>query len=595
MIGALLYLRLMSLRNLVVYRIGRLRQPKYLVGTAVAVAYFYFVLLQRPAMQGVPAAGRAPAVAGAGMIGMALVCVGMSALALIRIAFAWIAPADKPALRFSEAEIAFLFPAPVTRRALIHFRLLSAQFAILFTSVLMAFFFNRLGNVGGNRAQQAVGWWVVLSTYDLHLNATNLTLARLREKASGFLLWRAAAVAAIVLYAIAVAWSAASFAGGIQPGDLASARGADGLVPGLLRSSPLRWLILPFSIVFGPYFAAGMRDFGLAMIPALLLLALHYYWVSSSEASFEEGSIALAEKRTAARAAVQRGELPSIGSSRPRGRAGPFPLSPSGPPETAFLWKNLLSMRSSLLNRRTVLVFLWIILCVSLGLRPLLAEYARSNRAEAYGLLIVAFCGIVAAYTLLIGPQITRQDLRNDLQNAEILKTYPIEGWRLALGELLAPTAVLSLVLWICIIVSIFALDPKGEARWLTPGVRVTIILCLGSAAPLLCLMQLIVPNAIMVLLPAWYQASRSRGAGIEMFGQRLIFGVAQFLLALLVAVPAACAAALIIFSLQWVFGAVPAIAMASAVVLAILAGEAAVGLWWIGWRFEKFDLSMDK
>jgi hypothetical protein len=79
------------------------------------------------------------------------------------------------------------------------------------------------------------------------------------------------------------------------------------------------------------------------------------------------------------------------------------------------------------------------------------------------------------------------------------------------------------------------------------------------------------------------------------MFGQRLIFGVAQFLLALLVAVPAACAAALIIFSLQWVFGAVPAIAMASAVVLAILAGEAAVGLWWIGWRFEKFDLSMDK
>jgi hypothetical protein len=594
MIGALLYLRLTSLRNLVVYRISRLREPKYLVGTAVAIAYFYFVLQQRPAMQGAPAAARAPATADAGMIGMAFICVGMSALALIRVAFAWIAPAEKPALRFSEAEIAFLFPAPVTRRALIHFRLLSTQFAILFTSVLMAFFFNRFGYVGGNRALQAVGWWVVLSTFDLHLNGTNLTLARLREKPSGFLLWRAAAVAAIVLYVLAVAWSAASFLSASQPGNLASAREVDRLIPGLLSSSLLHWLILPFRIAFGPFFAAGTREFALAMIPALLLLALHYHWVSSTEASFEEGSIALAEKRTAAKAAAQRGELPAIGSSRPKGRPGPFPLSPSGPPETAFLWKNLLSMRSSLLNRRTVLVFIWVILCMSLGLGPLLAEYARSNRAEAYGLLIVVLCGIVAAYTLFMGPQIARQDLRNDLPNADILKTYPVEGWRLALGELLAPTAVLSAVLWLCIIVSTFALDPKGEAGWLTPGVRVTIVLCLGSAAPLLCLMQLIVPNAIMLLLPAWYQASRSRGGGIEMFGQRLIFGIAQLLLALLVAVPAACAAALILFSFQWVLGVGPAIAIACAAVLAILASEAAVGLWWLGWRFEKFDLSTE-
>src|ERR1039457_6717634 len=184
---------------------GSRRQPKYLVGTAVAIAYFYFVLQQRLAMPGAPAAASAPAIADTRMNGMAFVCVGLSALARIRVAFAWIAPAEKPALRFREAEIAFLFPAPITRRALIHFRLLSAQFAILFTSVLMAFFFNRFGYAGGNRALQAVGWWVVLSTFDLHLNGTKLTLARLREKASGFLLWRAAAVAAIALYVLAVA------------------------------------------------------------------------------------------------------------------------------------------------------------------------------------------------------------------------------------------------------------------------------------------------------------------------------------------------------------------------------------------------------
>ena len=47
MLGALLYLRLTSFRNLVIQRVRRLRQPKYLVGTAVAVAYFYFILIHR--------------------------------------------------------------------------------------------------------------------------------------------------------------------------------------------------------------------------------------------------------------------------------------------------------------------------------------------------------------------------------------------------------------------------------------------------------------------------------------------------------------------------------------------------------------------
>jgi len=456
----------------------------------------------------------------------------------------------------------------------------------------MAFFFNRFRYLGGNRALRAVGWWVILSAFDLHLNGTNLTLSRLREKGSGFLPWRAGVVAAIVLYALAVAWSAVAYASAFPPGGFSSASATDLFIKGLLRSSPLRWLILPFRVAFGPYFAVGIREFALAMIPALCLLALHYYWVSNTEASFEEGSIALAEKRAAAKAAAQKGESPKVGPSKPKARSGPFTLSPQGPPEIAFLWKNLLSMRSSLLNRRTVLVTLWVVFCLSIGLRPLLASQARSSGFDIYGPVVVMFCAMLAAYTLLLGPQVARQDLRNDLPNADILKTYPLEGWRLALGELLAPTAILTFLLWISILVSAVAIDSRGTLRWLTPGLRVTVALCMGSAAPFLCFIQLIVPNSIMVLMPGWYQASRSRGGGIEMFGQRLIFGVAQLLMALLVAAPAACAAGLIIFSSQWLLGVGPAVAIASAAVLAILAGEAAVGLWWLGWRFEKFDLS---
>ncbi len=595
MIGALLYLRLTSLRNYVIYRIQRLRQPKYLVGTAAAAAYIYFILLRPAGTPRARAVLAAPGMAGAGPTGMVFICAGLAALGLLQIAFLWIAPAEKPGLRFSEAEIAFLFPAPVSRKTLIHFRLLSAQLAILFTSCLMALFFNRFGSLGGNRALHAVAWWVILSLFDLHRAGTNLTLARLRERGKGYALWRGAGLATLLIYVALIIASVAAFARAAPPGRLFSGPGGlNGFFPDLMHSHPFSWLILPFRIIFAPYFATGIREFALAMVPALALLGLHYYWVSSSQVSFEEGSIALAEKRAALKAAALSGDLSKLSSSKPKARSGPFPLSPTGPVEIAFLWKNLLSMRSSLLNRRMVLISAWILLWLIIGLRPFLSHQARGGSSDVFGPLLVGFSGILAAYTVLLGPQIVRQDLRGDLANADILKTYPIEGWRLAFGELLAPTAILTLALWLSILICAAALDPRGSIEWLTPGVRWAAALCAAVIAPFICMIQLIVPNSIMLLLPGWYQATRTRGGGIELFGQRLIFGFAQLLMALVVAVPAVLAAGLIIFSAHYYVSLPASLVVATLAVVTIFAGEAAMGLWWLGARFEKFDLSAE-
>jgi hypothetical protein len=227
---------------------------------------------------------------------------------------------------------------------------------------------------------------------------------------------------------------------------------------------------------------------------------------------------------------------------------------------------------------------------VSFVLGPVLS----AKGGGSYAPVVAVFCSLAAGYTLLLGPQVARQDLRSDLANADILKTFPIAGWRLALGELLAPAAVLSAVLWLLIIVGSFAVDAQGAIGWLTPGVRVTAALCLGAAAPVVCAVQLIVPNLLAVLLPGWYQASRSRGGGIENFGQRLILGVANMAFALMVLAPAAVFASLIIFSSFIHIGLAPAIVIAAAVVLSILTGEAAVGLWLIGEQFRRFDLSTE-
>jgi len=295
------------------------------------------------------------------------------------------------------------------------------------------------------------------------------------------------------------------------------------------------------------------------------------------------------------RQAMLRGDTPNATGSRPKALPGPFPLAPSGIPETAFLWKNVLSMRAALLNRRIVLLSLWLLVVAAVISRPILESSARSGEGGLYGPLIMTMSLVIAAYTLLVGPQVARQDLRADLPNMDILKTYPIPGWRIALGELLAPMALLTLALWICILAFCYAADSAGRLEWLTPAVRITAGLCLATAAPVLCLLQLLVPNTLMVLMPSWYQASRSRGAGIENMGQRLIMGVGQLLLAVLVGAPAVLAASLVIFSFQWVLGPAPAMLVALAVVLCILLSEAVLGLWWIGCRLERFDLSTEQ
>ena len=76
--------------------------------------------------------------------------------------------------------------------------------------------------------------------------------------------------------------------------------------------------------------------------------------------------------------------------------------------------------------------------------------------------------------------------------------------------------------------------------------------------------------------------------------GQRLIFVAGQFLVIVLALLPAALAAALIVFLTQWLIGPVAAVGVATFAVLVILLAEIGCGLWWLGGRFEKFDLSAE-
>ena len=95
------------------------------------------------------------------------------------VLLAWIIPHERAALTFTEAEVAFLFPAPVTRRTLIHFKLLRSQLRIFFSVLLLTLFSRRFG---GNAWIHALGWWLILSTLNLHFLGSSFARTMLLDR-----------------------------------------------------------------------------------------------------------------------------------------------------------------------------------------------------------------------------------------------------------------------------------------------------------------------------------------------------------------------------------------------------------------------------
>ena len=203
-----------------------------------------------------------------------------------------------------------------------------------------------------------------------------------------------------------------------------------------------------------------------------------------------------------------------------------------------------------------------------------------------------ALAAVLGGYLLLVGPQFARQDIRADLAHADILKTYPLAGWQIVLGELLTPVAILTGILWLTLLTIALSVGGGTVPDWLSLPVQITGALCLAVLTPFLAALQLLVPNAAALVFPGWHQATRGRGGGPEVIGQRMIFFFAQLLTMLLALAPAALfggAFAAIAWSM---LGPVVALLFATPVIALILAAEAATGIWLLGRQFERLDLS---
>ena len=495
-----------------------------------------------------------------------------SVLLLVIIALAWLLTPSSKAVAFSRAEVQFLFPAPLTRRQLLHYKLIRSITASLIGSLIVAVFFRP----GTLMAAWTVvtGMWCLFAILNLHF--TGVALARQSLAAHGAsALRRQWLPLAIILTAVGVVGVAITRDGAIL-GSLETGPQVFAELGRVLTTGAAGWALWPTRTLVRLPLSPTTADYWRALPGTGILFALNYVWVMRSDAAFEEASAEQSEKVVRGRMAPAKARVNAVST--------PFVLAAGGRPETAILWKNLI-----LLGRYASARTLWRLLPLVISFALVIS--AGRHKGLASMLSILALFG--TAFAILLGPQIIRNDLRQDLGHLALLKTWPIRSAAIIRGELLAPAVVLTVVAWLFVIASVLLVG-KVPSSASSVALMVLNRVAFGTAAlliaPPLIIIQLIVQNGLAVLFPAWAVIGATRSRGVEVMGQRMVL-LAGILLTLLVALlPAALVGGAVGLAVYLATGFVP-IVVPAAIVAAVMLGEAFLATEALGRALDRTDV----
>jgi ABC-2 type transport system permease protein len=559
MTRAFVYLTVCGLVNRARVRVRRLREPRYLAGLTVGVLYFYFVLFGRSG----GSHGQVSAAGVRALAGIAAPLVAMASVVLfVIVAIAWVWPSSSRAIAFTRAEVQFLFPAPLTRRQLLHYKLIRSQTASLLGSLLLSVFF-RPGTLM-SAWTVITGIWLLFGILNLHFTGVSLARESLTEHGVSGLRRQWLPIAVIVAAVVAIA--IALVRDGPRLTSLATGRQVLTELGRVLTTGAAGWALWPTRAIVRLPLATSTAEYWRALPAALGLLVLNYVWVMRSDAAFEEASAEQSEKIVRGRLAPRPARVTAVST--------PFSLAPRGRAETAILWKNLI-----LLGRYASLRTLWRLVPLVIVFAAVVSGSHRTGLISMLSLLALGGVGLV----VLLGPQILRNDLRQDLGHITLLKTWPVRSAALIRGEVLAPAAVLTGLAWIFVMASVLLVTKvPSNAAGLTRVVlnRVSFGIAALLIAPPIVVVQLIVQNGLAVLFPAWAVIGATRSRGVEVMGQRLLMQAGIWLTLLISIVPAVLMAGVLGFVIYLATGLVPIVAPAalgSAVMLAeaFLATEA--------------------
>jgi hypothetical protein len=196
----------------------------------------------------------------------------------------------------------------------------------------------------------------------------------------------------------------------------------------------------------------------------------------------------------------------------------------------------------------------------------------------------------LAGFLTLLGPVMFREDLRTDLKNIDMLKTYPVRGRAVVLGEALAPATVLAVLEWGLTLLAVAAWPGLEEFPWKVKD-RMSVVIGAAMLLPAISFFGVLIQNATVLILPGWVHVGREHQQGVEAMGQRLIASVATVLFLSIAALPASALFAAALFICYRILGWA-ALLPASLVAATALLVEACAAIFWLGRVYDRFDAS---
>jgi putative ABC exporter len=562
------YIIACSARNRLRVRLRRLREPRYLIGAVVGAAYIYFSFFARfrartatrrrareavpPTVELVALTASGPAVAGL--------------LLMVVTALGWLVPFDSGLLAFSNPEIQFLFPAPVSRRSLLIYPMMRSQVGMLFGSLVVAV--ASPAATGYTRLRVAIGIWLLMCTWKVYFTGISLARARLRAHDA-----RLRRIAWLPLTILVTALAVVAFAvwRSLQ-GSAASVTEFLDRVGGVARDGAASVVLWPFVAVARPLFAPWPGPYLGSLIASAFVLAAVAVWVVLSDSAFQD----VVEER----AARKDGEKKTPAASYRLRYAG-WQLATHGPPEAIFAWKaatqsiRLVDRASAI--RMGVAFGAFALASVALG--------RRSGWSDAFA----AFALAGAVFSIVLGPQAIRIDMRQDLQHLELIKTWPVSSSAIVRGQLIWPGAMLTVAAWTLIgLAFLHPLMPLGAGN---PVARVSAVIAALVIAPALIFGQLAIHNGMALLFPAWVPQGAQRARGLDAMGQRIIVLGGTWLTLGVMLIPGVILAGIVWFALQSFVGAAAWVPAACIVTAAMLV-EVLVATELLGPAYDRLDVT---
>ncbi|MGE5103086.1 MAG: putative ABC exporter domain-containing protein [Deltaproteobacteria bacterium] len=543
--NAFLYLIWTSGRNRVTTALRRVRSPRYAAALIVGGLYIWsFLLRPNSSVSGISS-----------LLGQPTEMI-ITVLLVVTLMGSWVFGSDTTALAFTQAELSLLFPAPLSRRALIGYKLTRAQIAVVINVLIWVFILRRGGTVlpAGMRA---LAIWVLFSTLNLHRLGAALVRSAWREHgAAGS---RRNRWSIVLFAAIGLSLVVSLIGARAQLGAVHSTGGFFTVLGHVLSMPPASIGLYPFHLIVAPAFAQTTSEWNREIIPAGGMVFVHAVWVFRTDTAFEDAAIEASAER-ARRLDAMRARRSMGAIAAPRSPASTLRLASVGHPALAIFWKNMLCLRRTAQLR----VFVGpVTMAIAIGA-------ATSGAGMDLGAVLAIGALVLMGMLLLFGGRLIRNDLRADMQHLPLIKSLPIPPGEIVVAEV-ASSALPMAVVQIVLVAFAYVALSASRSSLLGADMRLAILIAAPFAVVALNTAILTIQNATAVLFPAWVRLGPVVSVGVEALGQNMLATVATiFSLALGMIVPMLAA---------WLIVTATASSETRAIQLAIVIITAAVAL----------------